>query len=150
MEKINEYNLRYKKRSAYSITAIIFLFLAVISSFVFGFLVFNCSSLLEVFKGFSLLILIFVILTLVFAIYFFNISRMNYVSIKNKKIIVNSGTIFSRSIDMDKIEKIKIKDNMMIIMAKDSEDEININLRKLTLRNEEKLTDALSNYIRVY
>lgn len=150
MEKINEYNLKYKKRSAYSITAIIFLFLAVISSFVFGFLVFNCSSLLEVFKGFSLLILIFVILTLVFAIYFLNISRMNYVSIKNKKIIVNSGTIFSRSIDMDKIEKIKIKDNMMIIMAKDSEDEININLKKLTLRNEEKLTDALSNYIRVY
>ncbi|HAG44197.1 MAG TPA: hypothetical protein DCL31_13840 [Clostridium sp.] len=150
MEKINEYNLKYKKRSAYSITAIIFLFLAVISSFVFGFLVFNCSSLLEVFKGFSLLILIFVLLTLIFAIYFLNISKINYVSIKNKKIIVNSGNIFSKSIDMDKIEKIKIKDNRMIIMIKDSEDEININLKKLTLRNEEKLMDALSNYIRVY
>ncbi|WP_461613626.1 hypothetical protein [Clostridium sp. Marseille-QA1073] len=150
MEKINEYNLKYKKRSAYSITAIIFLFLAVISSFIFGFLVFNCNSLLEVFKGFSLLLLIFVILTLIFAIYFFNISRINYVSIRNKKIIVNSGTIFSKSIEMDKIEKIKIKDNMMIIMIEDSEDEININLKKLTLRNEEKLMDALSNYIRVY
>lgn len=150
MEKINEYNLKYKKKSTHSITATIFLFLAIISSFVFGFLVFNCSSLLEVFKGFSLLILIFVILTLIFAIYFFNISKINYVSIKNKKIMVNSGTIFNKNIDMDKIEKIKIKDNMMIIMIKDSEDEININLKKLTLRNEEKLMDALSNYIRVY
>jgi membrane protein YdbS with pleckstrin-like domain len=150
MEKVNEYNLKYKKKSAYSITATIFLFLTVISSFVFGFVVFNCSSLLEVFRGYSLLILIFVILTLIFAIYFFNISKINYVSIKSKKIIVNSGTIFSKSINMDKVEKIKIKDNMMIIMIKDSEDEININLRKLTLRNEEKLMDALSNYIRIY
>ena len=70
MEKINEYNLKYKKRNLYLITAIIFLILAIVSSFAFGISVFNCSSLLEVFKGFSLIIFIFVILTLAFSIYF--------------------------------------------------------------------------------
>ncbi|MBS5824938.1 MAG: hypothetical protein KID00_14005, partial [Clostridium argentinense] len=144
MEKINEYNLKYKKRNLYLITAIIFLILAIISSFAFGISVFNCSSLLEVFKGFSLIMFIFVILTLAFSIYFFNINKINYISIKNKKLIINSGIMFSKSVNIDQIEKIKIKDNNMIIMIKDSEDEFNINLKKLTLRNEEKLTDALS------
>lgn len=150
MEKINEYNLKYKKRNLYLITAIIFLILAIISSFAFGISVFNCSSLLEVFKGFSLIMFIFVILTLAFSIYFFNINKINYISIKNKKLIINSGIMFSKSVNIDQIEKIKIKDNNMIIMIKDSEDEFNINLKKLTLRNEEKLTDALSDYTRIY
>lgn len=143
MEKINEYNLKYKKRNLYLITAII-------SSFAFGISVFNCSSLLEVFKGFSLIMFIFVILTLAFSIYFFNINKINYISIKNKKLIINSGIMFSKSVNIDQIEKIKIKDNNMIIMIKDSEDEFNINLKKLILRNEEKLTDALSDYTRIY
>ncbi|MBD8046358.1 MULTISPECIES: hypothetical protein [Clostridium] len=150
MEKINEYNLKYKKRNLYLITAIIFLILAIVSSFAFGISVFNCSSLLEVFKGFSLIMFIFVILTLAFSIYFFNINKINYISIKNKKLIINSGIMFSKSVNIDQIEKIKIKDNNMIIMIKDSEDEFNINLKKLTLRNEEKLTDALSDYTRIY
>ena len=55
--------------------------------------------------------------------------------------------MFSKSVNIDQIEKIKIKDNNMIIMIKDSEDEFNINLKKLTLRNEEK---AYRCFIRLY